>query len=76
MGDIRISESAHGPAGARRYDYVPTYILRGLTRLDLEFTPRDATLHASRRHDDRRGSITPSPNSESVSSGAKSVNHT
>jgi cytochrome P450 len=39
MGDIRISESAHGPAGARRYDYVPTYILRGLTRLHLEFTP-------------------------------------
>ena len=39
MGDIRISESAHGPAGERRYDYVPTYILRGLTRLHLEFTP-------------------------------------
>ena len=39
MGDIRISESAHGPAGCRHYDYVPTYILRGLTRLHLEFTP-------------------------------------
>jgi cytochrome P450 len=39
MEDIRIAESAHGPAGARRYDYVPTYILRGLTRLNLEFTP-------------------------------------
>ena len=39
MGDIRISEAAHGPAGARRYDYVPTYILRGLMRLNLEFTP-------------------------------------
>lgn len=39
MGDIRISQTAHGPAGARRYDYVPTYILRGLTRLHLEFTP-------------------------------------
>ena len=39
MGDIRISESAHGPAGDRHYDYVPTYILRGLTRLHLEFTP-------------------------------------
>jgi len=39
MQDIRISESAHGPAGARRYDYVPTYILRGLMRLNLEFTP-------------------------------------
>jgi cytochrome P450 len=39
MLDITISESAHGPAGARRYDYVPTYILRGLARLNLEFTP-------------------------------------
>jgi cytochrome P450 family 150 subfamily A5 len=39
MHDIGISESAHGPVGARRYDYVPTYILRGLTNLHLEFTP-------------------------------------
>lgn len=37
--DIRISEEHHGPADARRYHYVPTYILRGLTRLHLEFTP-------------------------------------
>lgn len=35
--DIRISEAHHGPAGARRYSYVPTYILRGLTELHLEF---------------------------------------
>ncbi|HVC69300.1 MAG TPA: cytochrome P450 [Acidimicrobiales bacterium] len=39
MADIRISEAAHGPAAERRYSYVPTYILRGLTRLHLEFTP-------------------------------------
>ncbi len=39
MRDIRISEAEHGPPGARRYDYVPTYILRGLQRLHLEFTP-------------------------------------
>jgi cytochrome P450 len=39
MHDIRISEAEHGPAGARRYVYAPTYILRGLTRLHLEFTP-------------------------------------
>ena len=38
MKDIRISESAHGPADARHYDYVPTYILRGLRRLHLEFS--------------------------------------
>lgn len=39
MGDIKISEAAHGPAGDRRYEYAPTYILRGLQRLNLEFTP-------------------------------------
>jgi cytochrome P450 len=39
MADIRISEAEHGPADARRYQYVPTYILRGLQKLYLEFTP-------------------------------------
>ncbi len=41
MTDIRISESAHGPAGARRYEYSPIYLLRGLEQLHLEFTPAD-----------------------------------
>ena len=36
---IAISEEHHGPAGARRYRYMPTYILRGLTKLHLELTP-------------------------------------
>jgi cytochrome P450 len=35
--NIRMSESHHGPAGDRRYRYIPTYILRGLTELHLEF---------------------------------------
>jgi cytochrome P450 family 150 subfamily A5 len=39
MADIRISEAHHGPPGARRYRYAPTYILRGLGSLHLEFTP-------------------------------------
>jgi cytochrome P450 family 150 subfamily A5 len=38
-GGIRISERAHGPADDRRYQYLPTYILRGLTELHIEFTP-------------------------------------
>ena len=42
LDDIRVSEAAHGPPGARRYEYVPTYILRGLRALHLEFTPRGA----------------------------------
>ena len=37
--DITISEKEHGPEGARRYEYLPTYFLRGLQRLHLEFTP-------------------------------------
>ncbi len=36
--DIKISERAHGPAGTRQYRYLPTFILRGLTRLQLEFS--------------------------------------
>jgi cytochrome P450 family 150 subfamily A5 len=39
LRDITISEAEHGPADARRYDYAPTYILRGLKHLHLEFTP-------------------------------------
>ena len=35
--DIRISEEHHGPAGNRDYQYIPTYILRGLTQLHIEF---------------------------------------
>ncbi|MEU6352548.1 cytochrome P450, partial [Streptomyces sp. NPDC047072] len=36
--DIRIAESVHGPADARRFQYVPTFILRGLTHLNLEWS--------------------------------------
>jgi cytochrome P450 len=36
--DIWIDEDEHGPAGARRYRYLPTFILRGLTRLHIEFS--------------------------------------
>ena len=42
MRDIRLSEEHHGPAGARRFSYEPTWILRGLTRLHLEFEPVEA----------------------------------
>ena len=40
LDHITISEAHHGPAGARRYDYVPTYILRGVSRLHIEFEAR------------------------------------
>jgi cytochrome P450 family 150 subfamily A5 len=35
--DIAISEEHHGPVGARHYDYLPTFFLRGLRQLFLEF---------------------------------------
>jgi cytochrome P450 len=34
---IRLSEDHHGPRGARRFDYEPTWILRGLTNLYVDF---------------------------------------
>ncbi|UDY36676.1 cytochrome P450 [Dermatobacter hominis] len=37
--DIAIDDEHHGPPDARRYRYVPTFILRGLTQLHLRFTP-------------------------------------
>ena len=39
MTDFRISEEHHGPADARRYTYEPTFIMRGLSDLHIEFTP-------------------------------------
>ena len=37
LGNIRLAEAEHGPEGARRFDYEPTYILRALKALHLEF---------------------------------------
>jgi len=37
MIGICISDEHHGPPGERRFRYHPTYILRGLTRLHLDF---------------------------------------
>jgi cytochrome P450 len=38
MHDIRLSEEHHGPPDARRFGYAPTWVLRGLNELHLEFT--------------------------------------
>lgn len=51
--DIRISERHHGPPGSRRYRYVPTFILRGLTELHVEFTERDGSDPIARPFADR-----------------------
>lgn len=39
--DIVISEPKHGSPGDRDYRYAPTFLLRGLTELHIEFTPAD-----------------------------------
>jgi cytochrome P450 len=39
MAAITVSEDEHGPIGERRYQYTPIYMLRGLQRLHLRFTP-------------------------------------
>jgi hypothetical protein len=39
MRDITINEAVHGPADDRHYRYEPTFLLRGLTGLHIEFTP-------------------------------------
>lgn len=39
MGNVRLSEAHHGPEGARHFEYEPTYVLRALKALHLEFDP-------------------------------------
>ena len=39
LGDIQVDTEFHGPAGARRFAYVPTYQFRTLQALHLRFTP-------------------------------------
>ncbi len=39
MRDITITEEEHGPPEARRYEFLPTFFLRGLDHLQIRFTP-------------------------------------
>jgi cytochrome P450 len=43
MRDIRLSEEHHGPPSDRHFDYEPTWVLRGLHKLHIEFTPAEAS---------------------------------
>jgi cytochrome P450 len=43
MRDIRLSEEHHGPPSAHHFEYEPTWILRGLHQLHIEFTPSEAS---------------------------------
>jgi cytochrome P450 len=39
FADISIDPDVHGPAGDRRFAYLPTYVFRALRQLHLRFTP-------------------------------------
>ncbi len=39
MGNIRLAEAHHGGGNDRHFDYEPTYVLRALRSLHLEFEP-------------------------------------
>ncbi|WP_136244089.1 cytochrome P450 [Mycobacterium intracellulare] len=39
--EFRISEAKHGSALGRQYHHEPTFLLRGLTELHIDFTPAD-----------------------------------
>ena len=54
MGDIRMSEAHHGPAGDRRWEYLPNWLFRGLTELHLEFQPDPVTPGTFSDHVDGR----------------------
>ncbi len=41
MHDIRLSEEHHGPPSDRHFSYEPTWVLRGLHKLYIEFTPAE-----------------------------------
>jgi hypothetical protein len=40
--DFRIDETFHGPPGARRYEWEPTFFLRRIKELYLEFRAMEA----------------------------------
>ncbi len=39
MSDIRVAEKEHGAPDARHYEFEPTFIMRGLTAMHIEFDP-------------------------------------
>jgi hypothetical protein len=41
MRDIAISEAKHGAPEDRHYSYEPTFLLRGLTELHIEYADQD-----------------------------------
>ncbi len=42
MRNIRLSDEHHGPPDDRHFQYEPTWVLRGLHELHIEFTPVEA----------------------------------
>ena len=40
MGDITVDAEKHGPVGDQNFNYEPTFVLRGLTELNITYTPQ------------------------------------
>jgi cytochrome P450 len=45
LGDLRLSTERHGPPDALRLNWAPTYLLRGMVELHVEFTPATGRSH-------------------------------
>ena len=43
LRDIRLSDEHHGPPGDRHFEYEPTWVLRGLRSLHIEYSPAEAS---------------------------------
>ncbi len=43
LRDIRLSDEHHGPPGDRHFEYEPTWVLRGLRSLHIQYTPAEAS---------------------------------
>lgn len=39
MGDITVDPEKHGPVGDQNFNYEPTFVLRGLTELNINYMP-------------------------------------
>ena len=42
---IDLDEAKHGPAGNRRFDFEPSFIIRGLSELQVKFMPAPGFQH-------------------------------
>ena len=65
--NIDLDEAAHGPRGARNLDYEPSFIIRGLSHLNLKLTPATGFVAPA-----KKAAVKPAPApAAAASSGAR-----